>query len=343
MLARSSKIIHPLGIDLETPLLVPSFSSKGFGFKDKTKESLIDVSEVTDALEFSKEFLTESLLVSAYDLFYAHIPYNESTLCTDLIIIDSGGYECGNTHDFSAISKFNYDLKPWELAQYMTVLDRWPQHKAGMIVSFDHGNHRIELADQLSAAKELFDKYPGMVGNFLIKPETRDQKYVQINNVLDQIKSFKTFQIIGVTERELGNSILQRMLNIHKIRQALDAQNIIAPLHIFGSLDPVTSILYFLAGAEIFDGLTWLKFAYFNSSAIYTSNYGVLHEDLGIMTKDAKVKSMVIAKNTYFLDKMKYTMKDFLMLNDFNLFDNVGGPGFGIIIEKNFRTFTSNL
>ena len=100
MLARSNKIIHPLGIELETPLLVPSFSSKGFGFKDKIKDSLFDVSEVTDALEFSKEFLTESLLVSAYDLFYAHIPYIESTLCTDLIIIDSGGLLKSNIYYF---------------------------------------------------------------------------------------------------------------------------------------------------------------------------------------------------------------------------------------------------
>jgi hypothetical protein len=105
----------------------------------------------------------------------------------------------------------------------------------------------------------------------------------------------------------------------------------------------VTSILYYLAGAEIFDGLTWLRFSYFNSAAIYTSNFGVLDKDLGIMTKDANVKYMAITKNTYYLDKMKYTMKDFLSLKDFSLFDNVGGPGFGAIIENNYRTFTSNL
>ncbi len=332
-----------MGIELETPLLVPSFSSKGFGFKDKTETNQNDVSEVTDALEFSKEFLTESLLISAYDLFYDHIPYDESTLCTDLIIIDSGGYECGNTYDLSTVTKFNYDLKKWDLEKFMAVLDKWPQHKAGMIVSFDHGNHRLPLEEQINNANELFTKYKGMLNNFLIKPETKDQKYVQINNVLDQIKSLNTFNVIGLTERELGNSILKRMLNIYKIRQALDSEKIYVPLHIFGSLDPVTSILYYLAGAEIFDGLTWLKFAYYNSAAIYTSNFGVLHEDLGIMIKDANVKSMAIAKNTYYLDKMRYTMKDFLRLKDFSLFDNVGGLGFGAVIEKNFRTFTSNL
>jgi hypothetical protein len=112
---------------------------------------------------------------------------------------------------------------------------------------------------------------------------------------------------------------------------------------VFGSLDPVTSILYFLAGAEIFDGLTWLKYSYYNSSAIYTSNYGVLNPELGINTIDSRIKSFTISKNTYYLDKMKYTMKDFLQDKNFKIFDDLGGVGFGDIIERSFRTFESNL
>ena len=69
-LARKSSITHPLGVVLETPLLVPSFSSKGFLFK-KTKTRLI--SEVADFMDVSAEVLTESMLVSAYDVHHKHI------------------------------------------------------------------------------------------------------------------------------------------------------------------------------------------------------------------------------------------------------------------------------
>jgi hypothetical protein len=343
MQARNSKFTHPLGIQIETPLLVPSFSSKGFGFKRKKKKEDADISEVSDAIEFSKEFLTESLLVSAYDIYYNHITFGEEQICTDITILDSGGYESGSTFDLSATTKYNYDLKDWEINQLEKVLTEWPEHKAAIAVSFDHGNHKVDLSEQIVSANKLFSKFPKMLKDFLIKPETKDQLYVQIPNIIDHIKEFKNFDIIGLTERELGNSILARMINIAKIRIALDKEDIVSPMHIFGSLDPVTSILYFLAGAEIFDGLTWLKYSYFNNSAIYTSNFGVLNQELGINIRDGQVRSIAIAKNAYYLEKMKYTLRDFVKYKDFKLFDDLATQGFGDIIEKRYRTFESNL
>ena len=182
-----------------------------------------------------------------------------------------------------------------------------------------------------------------MQSDFLIKPETKEQEYIQINNIVRKIKELKSFDIIGVTERELGSSILQRMVNIAKIRKALNVNGIDSPIHVFGSLDPITSILYFLAGAEIFDGLTWLKYSYFNNAAIYISNFGVLNSELGINIRDSQVKSMAIVKNTYYLEKMKYTMKDFIKFGNFNLFDDLSQKGFGKALENCYRTFESNL
>ncbi len=343
MLARSSKIKHPTGLNIETPLMVPSFSSKGFGFKKKTKKKDPDVSEVVEALEISKEFLTECLLVSAYDIFHKHITFGEEQICTDITLLDSGGYESGETYDISTTSKYNYDVKEWKRENLETVLNNWPEYKPAIIVSYDHGDQRIPLSEQITAAKDLFRKYPAMLSDFLIKPETKAQNYIKVKNIIEQIDDLKGFGIIGATEKELGNSILERMLNIAKIRSALDSSNNFVPMHIFGSLDPVTSILYFLAGAEIFDGLTWLKYSYFNNSAIYTSNYGVLNLELGINVRDTHVKSMAITKNTYYLNKMKFTLKDFLKDRDYNLFDELGGKGFGETIKNCYRTFESNL
>ena len=60
MLARISTISHPSGGTLKTPLLVPSFSSKGFP-------------KVAKILETMREVISGPILVSAYDMHYQNI------------------------------------------------------------------------------------------------------------------------------------------------------------------------------------------------------------------------------------------------------------------------------
>lgn len=336
MLARSNKLNHPLGIEIETPLLIPSFSSKGFSFNNRGE------SEANGALTVSKEFLTESLLISAYDIFHGHFPVEDDYTITDLTVIDSGGYETSGFYDLSATTKHNYPIKDWSQDNLEEVLNRFPMHKAAVIVSFDHGQQRHPLDLQIEQANRMFSKYPDYLFDFLIKPETDEQKYIQLEDILTKVKRMTKFSIIGVTEKELGNSVLRRMINIYKLRSALDSTNHFAPIHVFGSLDPITSILYFFAGAEIFDGLTWLKYSYFDGPAVYQSNYGVLHNDLGIHVKDSQVRAKSLVNNVYFLDRMKYTMKEFVSCQDFNIFDDLA-DGLGTILKRSYDKFKSNL
>lgn len=82
------------------------------------------------------------------------------------------------------------------------------------------------------------------------------------------------FHALGVTEKELGGNFKERMINIARIRKALNGVGLEnMPIHIFGSLDTVSTPLYFVAGADIFDGLTWLRFAYYKGMTIYRQNY----------------------------------------------------------------------
>jgi hypothetical protein len=337
MLARSTKINHPLGVFLETPLMIPSFSSKGFTFIQE------NVSEATELLRISKEFLTESLLISAYDLYHHHIPFTDEFFPTELTILDSGGYETSDVYDFSTTSKYSYPIKDWNINNYEEIIVKWPEYKAAIIVSYDHGKERFPLDRQIFQAESLFQKYPLFLSSFLIKPETDKQRYVQMDNILESIEKMKKFSVIGITEKELGNSVLARMLHIAQLRSSMDAKGMAAPIHVFGSLDPVSSILYFLAGAEIFDGLTWLKYSYHQGAAIYQSNYGVLKDDLGINVKDFQVRAMSIVNNIYCLEQMKYLMKDFAASdNKFNIFDQLSG-GLGSLLEKMYNRFQSNL
>jgi hypothetical protein len=341
--AKSNKILLPSGAHFETPLLVPSFSSKGFSFNSKEKKEDDDISEVYAALEVSREFLTESVLLSAYDLHYGHIPFKEENFFTELTFVDSGGYETASNYDFATVSKYNYDVKGWSNKKLVTALNRLPESKDTIIVSYDHGNHRVNIKEQINAAENLFSKFPKMLGDFLIKPETRSAEVISVSNVIAEINSLKKFLVIGITERELGNSILNRMLSIAQLKEALNNSGNHAPIHIFGSLDPITSILYFLAGAEIFDGLTWLKYSYDKGAATYQSNYGITNDELGIHTRDSQVKYKSMVSNVLYLAKMKIAMKNFSKSEDYNLFDDFSYKGFGKLIEKNYNTFESHL
>ena len=76
------------------------------------------------------------------------------------------------------------------------------------------------------------------------------------------LRLLRTFDIVGVTEREIGESIHDRLVNIARLRKSLNAAEVTIPIHVFGGLDPLLTPLYFAAGAEIFDGLGWLRYAY---------------------------------------------------------------------------------
>jgi len=98
----------------------------------------------------------------------------------------------------------------------------------------------------------------GVLREILLKPETTNQRFLQVPAIVENIRALADFDIIGLTEKEVGSSIFDRMQNIATIRLALDKAGMEIPIHVFGSLDTITTPMYFLAGADIFDGLTWL-------------------------------------------------------------------------------------
>lgn len=306
MLARSTSIRHPSGVIVQTPLLVPSFSSKGFAV-DKTGKS-----EIASIFDVASELISDTMLVSAYDLSCGHLDYIESAIA-DLTFVDSGGYEISNEHDLSAVFLHTSDAKDWNTDMLREVLDGWPEHIPSVFVSFDQPKNRIPLREQIDEARSFLAPYSHQLRTLLIKPETTDQDYVQYPNVIAHAGELGDFDIIGLTEKELGNSIIQRMIRIAKIRQAMDNEGVSAPIHIYGSLDPITSVLYFLSGAEIFDGLTWLRYGFIDGMACYYHNYGSVHSGIGIHSTDEFVRARMIQDNLGYLVNLTHQMQKFLV------------------------------
>lgn len=313
-LARSSLLVHKSGVTIKTPLLIPAFASKGFRFKGNK-------SEASSYLKVVSRVLEESCLISAYDVFYKHIQHPRRFPCkVRLLFLDSGGYETSDDHDLSAIFKHTCPVKSWDESKYKSLLTKWPKTVPTVIVSYDHGNTRLGLKKQILNAHNFFSNYPNHLHDFLIKPEKAGKGQLNSNLICAKVSDFKDFHIIGLTEKELGTSILQRMTNIAKIRLAMDAENIDVPIHIFGCLDPLTTCLYFLAGAEIFDGLTWLRYGYLNGQAVYYQNYQIIENNMSISENQDTATGYMLFSNLRYLRKLRDILEGYLVEGKFSKF-----------------------
>ena len=318
MLCRTSTIEHrKSGVTLTTPLLIPSFSSKGFGRLEGSGKS-----EIGDILVATSEFVTEIFLVSAYDIFYEHVPQPRELECTpELIVVDSGGYEILPGCDYSSPMVSRYDCGPWTVENLKSVYSEWPDQLPAVFVSFDHPDVRKPFLDQVSDAQSLFQTRCQHLTLLLLKPESKEQVTLDgtLQSVVGAAAELGSFDIVGVTEKELGHTMFNRMCQIAKLRLAMDDAGVKSPLHIFGALDPLSVCLYFLAGAEIFDGLTWLRYAYKDELCIYTHNVGVVK--YGLHISDGYLNWQIWRDNYNALQSLRRRMSEFEATRDFAKFE----------------------
>ena len=307
MLCRVSTIRHPgSGVPLSTPLLVPSFSSKGLATSKSGK------SELSDLFRVASEALTDTYLISAYDVYYEHLPRPEALdHKPELVFLDSGGYEVSTDRDYSSVIDPLPQPEDWDEDRLNSVLDAWPEHLPVIVVSYDHPEERSSFSEQTEKGRRFFMGREQHLSLLLLKPETKAQRTLAkpIKSAVADVDALSPFDVIGVTEKELGNSMIDRMVRIAELRLAMDAGDIRAPLHIFGALDPLSVPLYYMAGAEIFDGLTWLRYGYDRGVCVYIQNLGV--ERYGLHLKDDVVRARALNHNYYGLLELQERLREF--------------------------------
>jgi hypothetical protein len=282
-------------------------------------------SEVGRILQTASEVITGVYLISAFDISKKYLPPpTDLPMKPELIILDSGGYEVSDESDLSEVMRPEPRQSLWSLQEVEAVLNAWPDTMPAIFVSYDHLTERKSLPDQISAARELFRKRRGQLHCFLIKPETATQS--SLDQVLKiataQAEELASFDVIGLTEKGLGKSPMQRMVRIAKLRRALDEAKVVSPIHVFGSLDPVSITLYFIAGAEIFDGLTWLRYAFvkdegaFKDQCAYIHGYATFQH--GVHMDDKNQRLRVMTDNYYYLLDLTERLKHFESTKDFS-------------------------
>jgi len=268
MLARCRTLRLSNGVESETPLLVPALSSRALGpleteGKSGRKTTLEPCSVVHS--KFLLDGIEESLLVSAHDIGKGFLEeshrfrrgFSRSRYARiRLLMIDSGGYELIGP----AGGLFTEDLEnplPWTSDDYAATVDKLDKGIDAVLVSWDYDG---TYAEQIVQAQEFFGLRERFASTILLKPPATKRQNRSRFHQFDRLANYdvanlRTFDIVGVTEKDLGETVLDRMVRLAGLRVRLDAADIAAPIHVFGALDPLYTPLYFAAGGEIFDGL----------------------------------------------------------------------------------------
>jgi len=307
MYSRICSLVANSGSELcRTPLLVPSISSR------------LNV-KLSYLINIASEIIDGPLLVSAYDYKALRA---ENLSFPSLVFLDSGGYECIKEYDIEEIELYKINPRRWKVDDYKEVIRDWKNDVPTVLISYDHPDEICSLSEQIVNANDLFNNSTNFLRELLLKADTKNSVFIEPNEIYEIIDEIRHFDIIGFTEKELGNSIISRMVNIASIRRAMDDADISIPIHIFGSLDSVTTPLYFFAGADIFDGLSWARFIYHNDETLYWGSCGPKIFDPSTKNSDIWVKCLFY--NINYLKKLEKNMKDFVETgsSDYALFGN---------------------
>ena len=262
-------------INVKAPLVIPSFSSRGFPnlpqIYKQAKSSIPDVS-----------------LVSAYDFYYKRLLIDE-IYSSDVVFVDSGGYEVGqslNNPDDNYSEKDRAIIQTWTPELHQSAVNSLQPSSKIAIISYDNPHQKTSFGEQIETAKIFFHSYPKYASVFLYKPELPDQNYISTDSIIRDASLLVAFSVLGVTEKELGASLLARCQNLLQIRAAIRAAGLDTPIHILGCLDPTLIIIYFLCGADIFDGLAWLRYAFVRGQILHRSTAMILQERFDLEGED---------------------------------------------------------
>lgn len=250
------------------PLFIPSFSSKGNLLIPCQDGKYI--SDNYDLLQIMNVRVSNSYLVSAYDIFYGYMPQNPNEWPnTDYLFIDSGGYETSDAYDLSERNKFNYKVHAWDIDKMKQVY-----HAVTSCSKFSDSTIVLSgydflgpFEDQLNSILKLAKEFPNALVNFIIKPAFSFEHLLEC--IKENTAALHSIPIIGLTEKEIGNTVQNRIRNLISLKKLLASLNWNGKIHIFGGLEPNLSILYYWAGADIFDGLSWQRTRYRTNSTLW--------------------------------------------------------------------------
>ncbi len=223
---------------IKSPFFFPAISSIRTNFK------------VDEYLKLLIKITYPGFLISAYDIDkYGDTDklikeLNEINEKSTFVLMDSGHYEAfWNKDDKWSFEKFEKILRKIEVDLCFSYDIFWNDKKID-----DHIKETIKYTAMTGGMQGSGITIPiihGLPKNF---PSI-------VKGVVEGINP----EIIGITERELGVSLIERAETLFNIRKELTAINRKIPIHLLGTGNPISLLVYSLCGANFFDALEWCK------------------------------------------------------------------------------------
>jgi hypothetical protein len=230
------------GSVFDYPCYFPSISSLRTSFKP---------------LDYLKILLMSNypwFLISAYDIANAKDEEKsiireslKDALAKKKVLLDSGYYESSSKKDMD----WNKD-KYWDIVR---------TYDFSFVFSFD-SREDIEKKSQDAVVKEVVEKWKRDVeetGKANIIPIVHANSAVDFPVIIPKIVQAINPIMIAVPERELGEGVIATARTIFSIRKSLIEVGSSCPIHLLGTGNPISILIYTTCGANSFDGLEWCQ------------------------------------------------------------------------------------
>lgn len=232
---------------LATPEFIPSFSSR----EDKSSLSnriMAMINKIPQSASLISSF--DYRMLGTIDSNIAEIIKSYSK--EKILFLDSGGFEL--QFDTNSI---------WNEERYMEVIS---ETSPSFFVSYDRipsYREKSSVSKDIEKSIEFLRKTKMSYGRILlIHISPRNNIMEEINTICQKIIEYNNdFDVVGFPEKEIGSNIIQRCTFIKKIREFMRRNSIEKPIHVLGCSDPTSILLFILSGADLFDGLGWMKYS----------------------------------------------------------------------------------
>jgi tRNA-guanine family transglycosylase len=168
--------------------------------------------------------------------------FNDGTV----VLLDSGNFE-----------SYWHGDKKWNISAFKSILK---DIEADLCLSFDiFWQKSKSIAKQTEQTISNVAKTASFQRTGLTIPIIHSEKKHLPTIAKDIIKKINP-EIISIPERELGLSIFERAETIQRIREEMDKTGKPAALHLLGTGNPLSILIYSICGADTFDALEWYKY-----------------------------------------------------------------------------------
>ncbi len=286
------------------PLFAYSYSSRGFPDLPERYIATRDLAPIQ--------------LVSLYDVHYylGHLAIPDPSQSRPMIrFFDSGRYEVEKVSDSWGTEQLQ-GLQPWSEELYVECANNIV-HEGDVLVAYD--DRSLGLVDQIRQSQAAF----AHVGVQHIKRDLLlHPNGMAPDGLAEAIAGHAPeIDIIGLTEKDIGYPWFIATSYIARLRTKLDALfERYIPIHIFGCFDPLTIPYLFFSGADIFDGLAWMRHYFHDGHAFYGKEFEHSTSPETLLDPARAIQSL-LAQNVEELERLRADLRYAVLTHDLSQFE----------------------